>query len=105
MTTLTETQYALEEEFNEDLSFPPGTIRLVDLEHNLRTRHGTGALDTVVLVPAPSTNPEDPLNWTPHRKLLATICTCVFTLFVGIANSAVYSVLVPLSINMGLSGI
>ena len=43
------------------------------------------------------------LNWTPRRKLLSLICMCVYVWFNGIANSVVYSVLVPLSDATGLS--
>lgn len=50
----------------------PGTIRLLDLNHTLNVQHaGNG---DIILVPAPSQDPEDPLNWSPRRKLLLTIC-------------------------------
>lgn len=52
----------------------PGTIYLVDLNRNLRIRHAGGGDGDIVLDPAPSDDPEDPLNWTPRRKLLALIC-------------------------------
>lgn len=50
----------------------PGTVHLVDLEHTLETRHVSG---DIVLVPVPSNDPDDPLNWSPKRKIIATICT------------------------------
>lgn len=51
----------------------PGTIHLVDLDHSMHTRHaGDG---DIVLDPTPSNDPNDPLNWTPRRKLMAVICT------------------------------
>lgn len=51
----------------------PGTIHLVDLEHTMRARHaGHG---DIVLDPSPSNDPNDPLNWSPRRKLMATICS------------------------------
>ena len=50
----------------------PGTVHLVDLDHSMRARHaGDG---DIVLDPAPSNDPNDPLNWTPRRKLMALIC-------------------------------
>ena len=56
----------------------PGTVHLVDLEHTLHTRHaGSGAGD-IVLVPTPSNDPNDPLNWDPRRKLMATICSNLY---------------------------
>jgi MFS family permease len=81
----------------------PGTVHLVDLEHTIHTRHGGGASGDIVLVPTPSSDPDDPLNWTPRRKLTATICSNLYTWVTGIAVSTVYSVLVPLSENSGVS--
>lgn len=49
----------------------PGTVHLVDLEHTMHTRHaGKG---DIVLVPTPSSDPDDPLNWSPRRKLMSTV--------------------------------
>lgn len=48
----------------------PGTVQLVDLDQRLGTRHARGHKD-IILVPTPSANPEDPLNWSPGRKRLA----------------------------------
>ncbi|KAK3722972.1 hypothetical protein LTR37_002118 [Vermiconidia calcicola] len=83
----------------EDAFLPvPGTVHLVDLDNTMHAKHakGTGQSD-VVLVPAPSSDPDDPLNWSPSRKRLSTTCMCVYTLMVGIASAAIYSVLVPIS--------
>ncbi|KAJ4323290.1 hypothetical protein N0V84_004420 [Fusarium piperis] len=52
---------------------PPGTVHLVDLNQDMHTRHLGGASD-IVLNPVPSNDPNDPLNWTPRRKLLAMVC-------------------------------
>lgn len=51
----------------------PGTVHLVDLDHTMSARHANGNGD-IVLNPAPSTDPNDPLNWFPRRKLLSLIC-------------------------------
>ncbi|KAF9885252.1 hypothetical protein FE257_000612 [Aspergillus nanangensis] len=80
----------------------PGTITLVDLEHRIATRH-SGQNSDIVLVPAPSDDPDDPLNWSPRRKLLSTICVSLWTIFMGITASVVYSVMKPLSEATGLS--
>lgn len=60
-----------------DHEFVPGTVHLVDLEGTMHARHAEGGQRDVVLVPAPSDDPDDPLNWTPRRKLLSTFCMCV----------------------------
>jgi len=51
----------------------PGTVHLVDLDGTIRAKHASGSqLKDVILVPAPSADPDDPLNWSPKRKLLST---------------------------------
>ncbi|KAH7029253.1 major facilitator superfamily domain-containing protein [Microdochium trichocladiopsis] len=79
----------------------PGTVRLVDLYHNIRGPHA--AKGDIVLDPVPSNDPNDPLNWSPRRKLMSLICQNLYTWFTGVAVSTVYSVLVPLSKNSGVS--
>lgn len=70
----------------------------------MHTKHASGKnLRDVVLVPAPSNDPDDPLNWSTRRKTLAITCMCVYTLMVGIASAAIYSVLVPISDATGLT--
>lgn len=51
----------------------PGTVRLVDLDGTLHARHADGKGD-IVLDPSPSSDPNDPLNWSPRRKLLSVVC-------------------------------
>ena len=60
-------------DMTEDPSIP-GTIHLVDLEGTLRAKHALGGQNDVVLVPTPSDDPDDPLNWSSKRKLLSTAC-------------------------------
>lgn len=52
----------------------PGTIFLVDEQHQTSAKHARGRLADVVLIPAPSSDPEDPLNWSPGRKKLSAFC-------------------------------
>lgn len=85
------------------LNHVPGTVHLVDLEHTLNAKHAQGGQHDIVLVPTPSSDPDDPLNWPPSRKMLSTICMCVYTLMVGIASAAIYSVLEPISAATGLT--
>ena len=80
----------------------PGTVQLVDIDHSLATKHSKSHED-VVLVPTPSDDPEDPLNWSPSRKALSAACWVAYTLANGICNSVVYSVLVPLSKSLHIS--
>ena len=59
-----------------DESAVPGTVHLVDLDHSIHTRHSSGDKE-IVLIPTPSDDPDDPLNWSPRRKALSTLCLCV----------------------------
>ncbi|TVY71170.1 putative MFS-type transporter [Lachnellula suecica] len=87
-----------------DESAVPGTVHLVDLEGTIRAKHASGTqLKDIVLVPAPSSDPDDPLNWSPRRKWLSTASLSMYTLMVGIASAAIYSVLEPISDDTGLT--
>ncbi|ROV87199.1 hypothetical protein VSDG_09924 [Cytospora chrysosperma] len=85
-----------------DESQVPGTVQLVDLDEHIATRHASGHKD-IILIPTPSEDPEDPLNWSPARKRLALTCILMYTWFNGMALSVVYSVLTPLSIALDVS--
>ncbi|KAF1982337.1 serine/threonine kinase 16 [Aulographum hederae CBS 113979] len=81
----------------------PGTVHLVDLEGTIAAKHAKGGKQDIVLVPAPSEDQDDPLNWTPRRKALSTLCMAVYTWMVGIASAAIYSILTPISEDTGLT--
>lgn len=91
----------------DDPSFwAPGTLTLEDRKHptplnrkSLPAQHASiysqrtqayplflvqSASDTVILHPTPSSDPNDPLNWTPRRKAVnfALVCVYVFLTFV-----------------------
>lgn len=88
---------------SEDV-FPPGTTRLIDVDGSIIGEHATGSEEKdIVLIPRPSDDPEDPLNWTKKRKLLATSCVLVYTVMVAIPSSAVYSIVTPIREATGLS--
>lgn len=55
----------------------PGTFTLVDVDGVLAARHLDRGDRDIVLVPEPSNDPDDSLNWSPRRKLLSTICVSV----------------------------
>ncbi|KAH7028154.1 major facilitator superfamily domain-containing protein [Microdochium trichocladiopsis] len=83
----------------------PGTVYLVDVaqdESNIHARHD-GSHQDIVLVPQPSSDPEDPLNWTYRRKLLAVSMGYLYVLGTGIATSLQYSVLANITADTGIS--
>lgn len=70
----------------------------VDVDGNVLNSHGREAKkNDVVLVPTPSQDPDDPLNWTKKRKLLATSCVVMYSIMVCLPSTAVYSVTTPIS--------
>jgi hypothetical protein len=58
-----------------DESAVPGTVHLVDLEGILSGHLGN---KDIVLVPRPSKDPEDPLNWTRARKFINLACVMMY---------------------------
>lgn len=56
-----------------DTSITPGTTLIVDLDGTLNATHDARQKD-VVLVPTPSNDPDDPLNWSHRRKTLHMFC-------------------------------
>lgn len=78
------------------------TVYLIDEQHRFLAKHSRIHPD-IVLVPAPSDDPDDPLNWSHRRKILSTVCTSLYVLLLGISTAAIYSVLVPISKATGLS--
>jgi hypothetical protein len=83
---------------------PPGTFRLIDTDGSMRGQHADGeGEDDIILVPQPSLDPEDPLNWTFRRKVIQTSCVVLYTIVVAIPSSAVYSIVTPLRKETDLS--
>jgi hypothetical protein len=122
-------------EWNVDETQVPGTVQLVDLDGRAGTLHAGKGKD-IILVPTPSNDRNDPLNWSPGRKRLHLACLIVwvpvryldflallaatrsqkrhgsqanatitsFVFFNGMCLSVVYSLLVPLSTALNVTG-
>ncbi|KAK5046462.1 hypothetical protein LTR84_008265 [Exophiala bonariae] len=89
MITLTEHDYHA---LGIDTTAVPGTEHLVDLDGTMHTKHDKKTKD-IVLLPTPSADPEDPLNWSPRRKALHMVGLATYCLFIGTAFAAINSVL------------
>lgn len=72
----------------------PGTILLWDAAETPNALSHEGQ---VVLQPQPSSDPEDPLNWSRSRKSLAIGMVYVYVLGVGICTTVHYSVLTQIA--------
>jgi hypothetical protein len=70
---------------DNNMNAVPGTVPLVDLAGTMATKHSKGHKD-LVLVPVPSDDPDDPLNWSRWRKILSTISLAVFVSTISIAR-------------------
>ena len=97
----------------------PGTVHLVDIEGTIRAKHALRGQNDVVLIPAPSDDPDDPLNWSARRKLLSTASISMYvyhrllnyiltllnsyTFAIGVTSAAIYSILEPIEKNTGLT--
>ncbi|CZR66561.1 related to MFS transporter [Phialocephala subalpina] len=55
----------------------PGTELLEDVG-NLHRIHAHNVANSTVLVPQPSSSPDDPLNWSPKWKTIIMVNQCVF---------------------------
>ncbi|KAK9378781.1 MFS general substrate transporter [Kockiozyma suomiensis] len=73
----------------------PGTVRLVHLDKS--------ASDSIIPVPRPSNDPEDPLNWSTPRKWRTMALVHFYTFVVGWSSAGVYSILADVSSATGLS--
>ncbi|KAF9895283.1 hypothetical protein FE257_000186 [Aspergillus nanangensis] len=69
---------------------PPITSPLIQClpdNHQQSIRHGSGKHTEIVLIPPPSQDPNDPLNWSPARKRLHLAILCTYTFVVnGLVN-------------------
>jgi MFS family permease len=81
----------------------PGTVHLIDLPGQHTEAGHAGNRKDIVLVPHPSADPEDPLNWTRRRKFWALAMVFVYTLGVGIPTTLHYSVLADITASTGIT--
>lgn len=79
----------------------PGTVHLADLDGTILAKHA-GSTD-IILIPPPSSDPEDPLNWSQGRKNLSTACVLLYTALVASAFGATPTVIAPISADTGLT--
>ena len=86
-----------------DDDYVPGTVHLVDITGQNSSSHHDNSQTDIVLIPQPSSDPEDPLNWPYRRKILAISMAYLYVLGTGIATSLQYSVLANITADTGIS--
>ncbi|KAJ5857741.1 hypothetical protein N7455_008635, partial [Penicillium solitum] len=80
----------------------PGTVQQVDVDHTLRLRHNKEQED-IVLIPLPSSHPDDPLNWSRYRKFLSGACQMAWCFFAAALISGLSSSYLLISEDTGIS--
>ena len=80
----------------------PGTVLLVDLAGSQSGGKHASDRSDIVLVPQPSADPEDPLNWSRKRKMWALAMVFTYTMGVGIPGTLHYSVLADITKDTGI---
>lgn len=80
----------------------PGTVLLVDLAGGQSDGKHASDRSDIVLVPQPSADPEDPLNWSRKRKMWSLAMVFVYTMGVGIPGTLHYSVIADISNDTGI---
>ncbi|KAF2164444.1 hypothetical protein M409DRAFT_25322 [Zasmidium cellare ATCC 36951] len=82
----------------------PGTVHLVDLTSEAHhDRHHDPSNTQILLVPQPSKDPQDPLNWPRRRKFWSLAMVILYTLGVGIPTTLHYSVIADITRDTGIS--
>ncbi|KAK8128607.1 MFS-type transporter [Apiospora sp. TS-2023a] len=66
-------------------------------------KYGTGRFARVELIPQPSDDPEDPLNWPMWRKNLNYLALIYMTALIGVLKTIFVSVNGPIAIKNGVS--
>ncbi|KAI5300224.1 Vacuolar protein sorting-associated protein 35 [Ascosphaera pollenicola] len=82
----------------------PGTVHLVEAgDSGAAHEHATSPHNKdIILVPRPSNDPEDPLNWSQARKYKCMAMVYVFVLGVGIGPTMVNSLLADITRDTGI---
>lgn len=92
---------ATPETITEDGYPVPGSVHLVDLHHYFNVTHGTQ--NDIILVPQPSSDPEDPLNWSKWRKHLTFFWACWFVFFAAGQSAALSPALLTMETELDIS--
>ncbi|KAL4911355.1 hypothetical protein BDW74DRAFT_164877 [Aspergillus multicolor] len=70
---------------------PPGTVSLSIHSHQILHGSSTKHAGELILVPQPSPDPADPLNWASWRKATVLICVSVYAFIGNFTSSSIAS--------------
>ncbi|PSS20705.1 hypothetical protein M430DRAFT_100550 [Amorphotheca resinae ATCC 22711] len=81
----------------------PGTVHLVDLAGTLNVKHDAeGGQKDIVLLPQPTTEYDDPLNWSRKRKMLIAILLLVAVFTADILTTLLSAALLLIENDTGI---
>ncbi|KAF2853432.1 MFS general substrate transporter [Plenodomus tracheiphilus IPT5] len=86
--------------YDDPLVWPPGTVTLEALRYS--TEGDEEGFD-IILVPKPTAEPNDPLNWKPWEKYLNIGLTLLYSSIVFALISAITPTWAPMNIELGFS--
>ncbi|EEQ87977.2 hypothetical protein RJZ56_002638 [Blastomyces dermatitidis] len=81
----------------------PSTICLVDVAGDAQNEQYDQDGKDIMFIPRPSSDPEDPLNWSRKWKFTQIAMVYIHTLRVGIPTTVQYSVLTDITWYTGIS--
>lgn len=81
----------------------PGTVYLVDVKGRATSDLHDVSHKDILLVPRPSADRNDPLNWSNPRKLMAVGTAYLYVFGAGIATFLQYSMLADITADTGIS--
>lgn len=83
-----------------DFNAVPGTTHLVDTEV---VQSDEKLHREIVLIPTPSDDPNDPLNWSKKRKFMHVFCIIMYTFATGVPGTCIYSILTNIASAPGVN--
>lgn len=80
----------------------PGTVHLVDLAGTLNVKHEVGGDKAIVLLPQPTTEYDDPLNWVKKRKLQSALMGLLAVFSADIMTTLLSAALLDMEAETGI---
>jgi MFS family permease len=80
----------------------PGTVHLVDLAGTLKVKHQDGGDKAIVLLPQPTTEYDDPLNWIKRRKLQSALMGLLAVFSADIMTTLLSAALLDMEADTGI---
>merc|ERR1711939_190853 len=80
----------------------PGTVHLVDLAGTLQVKHNEAGQKDIILLPQPTNEYDDPLNWSRRRKLLSVMLLLLAVFSADIMTTLLSAALLDIEAETGI---